>query len=493
MKAFDSSGSRIAVFGGVAVFVGSIGALIASVTSTPVGSVLLIGSLLGLLCLAICRWPEIGLALFLTAGTYKGDARLSSVLSGSFDLTVLLGFIVLFSIGYQYLARNVRATHMSLPIVIPYLVLCLLMVLSLGYTSAPTYGMAKASRFLVLVSIAFFAPWFFLHQQAAIGRFLAVFVCLALFMFADVLSSGIGLGERGFRSAFGSNYLALGRVTGLALLSVIFYFLLQGRRFIGTCLCVAILIALLLSLFMGGGRGPVIALIVSIFIVLSLALLVRRKKKQHAAKRKVGIKGRLLATIVACFIIGINIVYHFSGYFETFFWRIQLLQEGDIGERTGRWEAALESMSGVRGVFLGQGVGGFSSVYGSVDDKRGDYPHNIFLEAGAELGILGMGALLYLTVVVWGKLRAILNEQNNERLPYVGFTLAAVYVFLLINACVSGDLTDNRLLFACMGVIHAYEQGQKWSAGINRADGWEPGPGMPSYYGALPLGRAYFR
>jgi O-antigen ligase len=100
----------------------------------------------------------------------------------------------------------------------------------------------------------------------------------------------------------------------------------------------------------------------------------------------------------------------------------------------------------------GVGIGGFDVARGFGDGVRGDYPHNILLEVACELGVLGLVALLLL---VWYGLRAGAGAMRRARTRQefaVAATVLTVMVYFLANAMFSGDLNDNRLLFAALGL-----------------------------------------
>jgi O-antigen ligase len=97
---------------------------------------------------------------------------------------------------------------------------------------------------------------------------------------------------------------------------------------------------------------------------------------------------------------------------------------------------------------LGLGTGGFgvefpiASTQGDVFAAGGipgrNYPHNIFLEAMAELGIVGLALM-----IAWVK-RSL---DGLKRIARAGFqetsVLVGLWVFALVNSCVSGDFVSN--------------------------------------------------
>ena len=105
--------------------------------------------------------------------------------------------------------------------------------------------------------------------------------------------------------------------------------------------------------------------------------------------------------------------------------------------------------------WLGAGTGEWHSVVGLPSGRR--HPHNMELELGCELGLVGLAWLAVLLGVVGLWVRGLRGSQADRRL--VG-ALVAVFVFWLFNAQFNGDLLDNRwiLLAALLLEIVLSEQ-----------------------------------
>jgi O-antigen ligase len=96
--------------------------------------------------------------------------------------------------------------------------------------------------------------------------------------------------------------------------------------------------------------------------------------------------------------------------------------------------------------FLGVGLGGYGAAgYGTDEDV---YPHNLFLEAFAEAGIVG--------VLLFGSSMAILwwLAFNTRRVGAMVYFL--LFVFLMFSYSKSGGFVGARDLYMCMGVFLAY-------------------------------------
>ena len=92
---------------------------------------------------------------------------------------------------------------------------------------------------------------------------------------------------------------------------------------------------------------------------------------------------------------------------------------------------------------------------------RGDrvYPHNVPLEVGAELGIVGLAATLLLILYPLGRWvatsrSALTDEASKQRTVFL-----TLFVFSWVNAFVTGDVNDNRVAWlSCAALVLACRQ-----------------------------------
>jgi O-antigen ligase len=177
---------------------------------------------------------------------------------------------------------------------------------------------------------------------------------------------------------------------------------------------------------------------------------------------------RIFVTLAVLVVLMAGVVIWLREYFATTLMRLELLQieRGEVG-RLERFRVAWDVISRFPEMLMGLGIGGFSVAYAGFDDYRGDYPHNVFLEVGSELGAIGVGALA--AMVLWSFVRAQSNMRRAASIDegYTANALLALLAFSLVNASISGDVNDNRFLFAVMGTVSAYESG----GGRRRAKG----------------------
>jgi O-antigen ligase len=391
------------------------------------------------------KYVEIVFGLFLVAGFFKADTRLQSFLPEFFDLTIFFGTMVLLFILYKVVNKKLKIPCISNKLFFPYIALILLMFISLFYTKAPIYGWDKFLRFVTITTLAILGPIFLLKDIKKFHRFLYTLVFISSLMVIESIISHFGMGG-GFRTAFGSNYLALGRITGIVLLAIIYYFLLRSDK-----LKVRFLWSLLFGLnFFGllysGGRAPVVAFFMTVIILGFFSIATKVKINQAR-----------IIKIAGSFILIGGMLFIFSPKpFSKLFGRINVLitQEGggkSAARRLVLYRSATEAIT--EKPIQGLGIGGFS-IYESGNDQR-SYPHNILLEIGAEIGIIGLISFFFITGFCFSYLFKLRKTYKEPEKYYLITTILAFFIFMFFNTLVSGDINDNRLFFVWLGVTYS--------------------------------------
>ncbi len=409
----------------------------------------------------LSKYSEIFLALYLTAGVYKADPRLS-FLSKFLDLTVLFESLTILGVLYSILKKRIKYFFFPKGILLAYIFLIFLGIFSLFYTLAPIYGTDKILRFIFITSPGFFLSGNLFQNRETYVRFIFVFIILAIIMTFDIITGGLTPGEVSFREALGSNYLAVGRISGIAVIFSLSLLFMIKKVFYKICL-IFLMGIFTFSMFVSGGRGPLLAFILSvlfIFIYLLLFHLLKREGSQIFIEKKIL---KLIRYLLLFFILVSFIVFYFHDYFLTIFYRLSLLEElsgASIEERLRLYKSALDAIK--ISPIVGVGIGGFSVFYRGYDALRGMYPHNIFLEISSELGFLGLFSFLFMI------LKTILIAFSNIKTSktkndfYLSLGLLMTLFFMLINSSISGDINDNRLLFVILGLIYAYRRITKY-------------------------------
>jgi O-antigen ligase len=378
---------------------------------------LVIGAIAGL---ALIRYSEVALALFFLVGLIKGDERLAST---PVDLTILVAVIV--QVGFLY-EVFVQRKPLRLPReYLFYIPLVATMFFSLLYTPSLMGGLDKLLRFLCLTSIGIVAPFVLFDDFRKIHRF---FLVMALGGLAIAINSLAMLGgEDRMVSPSGLN-TELGAASALAII-IIWAMLFPRMGRIKRMLFYPILAVLGVALVGSGGRFAN----VSTVICLLLGVLLCRKLFTDVLI--VGGLG-LLALPFA------QIPYASIEYLGSLVHPSQAM-----GTRNGLLWRGVELFS--QHPILGVGIQGFR--YLTPDPINYNYPHNLFLELGSEMGIVAAVSFLAIAVCSFREIiRQLFNPiaRENPLVPTVFLLL--IYVFL--DAMVSGDINDLRFMWFVFGL-----------------------------------------
>ncbi len=139
-----------------------------------------------------------------------------------------------------------------------------------------------------------------------------------------------------------------------------------------------------------------------------------------------------------------------SGLMDTFLYRMSvLLNEPGGGESaSGRVERYIVAWNMIQEhFFFGGGIGSFTIAFAHEDVSN--YPHNVFLEIWSELGLVGITLFLCLLI---GPLRAcwqlVMGRMDNRLM----LAVVCSFIYLFLNANISGDLNENRMFFTFIGL-----------------------------------------
>ena len=229
----------------------------------------------------------------------------------------------------------------------------------------------------------------------------------------------------------GSNTIGAGRASGVAVVALVILLLAGAiRRLWLIATLVAIAAWLAFALISTGSRGPVFACAAAILVTAVLS------KGQGKTYRVIAASGAVLAgwlVLADATGVGANrIVGSIDGQTVLF------------GPRLNLWTTAIET---IQTTPFGLGWGNFSSVSDPLlrSVGRANYPHNAVLEAFVEAGWLAGACLIVLIA------RSLVRLRRNATHPY-GAALLGIAVFFTINAMVSGDLNDNRTMWAIIAI-----------------------------------------
>lgn len=383
---------------------------------------------------------ELFFVLFLFSGAFK-----ESITFITFDLAaVFLALSLISFLGIMIKQRSFKR-YIILPLVY-YLAIFVTLIVSYLFTPSEVYATEKLLKFIFLTSPAFLLPLFLIRGKESLNRFL-VSIALLSFVLSMVslpmiFQRGSSLGFVGFNDG---NYQGLARLNGIGLVIILFLYFLGDFTKKTKIIALSGAIVVAFSLISTGSRMPLIAFG---FILLVYIYSSFRVKDGILYMRK-GVKF-LLPSLA---IISLPLIYLYrAGYFDAVVYRFEVLLSSGGGasveERFDRLQVAIDMWA--NNPFVGVGIGSFPLFYLGTDIR--DYPHNIFFEFLAEWGIVGL--TIFILFLLSAFYRAfIVYKRRNGTMESIHITLILLFSYTFLNALVSGDINDNRILFTIMSLL----------------------------------------
>uniref|UniRef100_A0A7C4CDF6 O-antigen ligase domain-containing protein n=1 Tax=candidate division WOR-3 bacterium TaxID=2052148 RepID=A0A7C4CDF6_UNCW3 len=400
------------------------------------GAALIVAALAALAVLVL--FPEITLGLFLLSGVIKTPlASLAAAAGVELDITVLIGLALLVGLVFRGMKAGFSSLIPPADCLVPLGCLSLIILLSTLFGPETPYGREKAFRFLTLTNLAVLAPFICLNSHSRLQRFLVINIVLGFFvlLFGRVTSEGL--------SAFGSTHIAAGRTLGLGVLASA-YLCFRQSSLLRRLLWLAVGTALLAGFLLSGSRGSFVALVAAVAATGVMALAVRRGRRLVLAVSAVAGLATLGVTLFAPAAVEVMNRRLTATVADP----LTLTARTRLDRATAAFDAFAASP------LFGAGIGGFDMLFSNVDTGRGDYPHNVFLEVAAELGLVGLAAFLLLLLRSLRRPFRALSYANRAAAASLALPrlILALACYALVNALFSGDLNDNRLLFAAIGM-----------------------------------------
>ena len=368
------------------------------------------------------------------------------------DITVIATLIIWLGLVKILLEGNWKLPSEPTSIVYLFLIFGLLLGISYMYTASPDYGFRKILRFNTFAVTMFISPLLIIKSPADSKRLLSYFYFLLVIIigimllqfvyflkwgdFAIVLAYWNRISIPGANPIQVSRYLAIGAAMMIALLirnrpsESLHYF--------------AILFVILLSIILSGSRGPLVSIIIGSIVY---AILYERK---HSS-RIFGYGILAIGTIITLLLVLPESLT--QRFFDISQGSVIMTQQGvrrisTIATRYEFWSMSIQAwFSSITSFFIGLGAGGFSSLFIWRDWHW--YPHNLFFEIIAELGLIG----LVIGVLFIIKSYQIINKgiQRGSFTDHSSLWVAGTIV-IFIAAQFSGDINDNRILWMFIGI-----------------------------------------
>ena len=439
-QGFRSGGSGALIATGVAVVAGAaavlLGPLALAIPFAAVAAYLLV------------RDPPVLLALFVFVPYFEAAPGIRSI---PVDPTAGLAALVLLAIALRLLSGEPWRLPPA-PFAIALAVLALIVLVGLSWSAAPEYGREKALKFFTVTALTALSPFVLLRSRADVRRFLYAIVAggLLVTVLTPILPPTVAEGiatqyDTKGRYSFGGQIFPARFLCTAALILLVMPGLVQTRsRWRWAAPALALGVAYVALGF--GARGPIGAFLFTLAAVALLASL-------RSTRALVGV---LIAVAVAAAVLPFVTVPDSASQ------RIREAASNPVGTLRGdtRWvlyQQALDLMA--EHPITGAGTGSYASYVGIVSPPRQRllYPHNIFLELWAELGIVAVVAFLVIVLgAVWALMRRLTEaDDGGERLLLV--LALGLLIFNLLVSQVSGDINDNRtvLLASALALVLA--------------------------------------
>ena len=397
--------------------------LVAAGAAVMVGPVAIAIPLLVVVVAFFLREPLALLALYLDVGLFKNEAVVSSL---PVDATLALGLLVALVCGVRLVQGRVRAVPYGFALTIA--VVSLSLAASLAWTSAPSYGSQKVTTFLTVTMLAIGAPFFFFEGWGDLRRF---------FMWTVVVAVPVALLALTHPSTdtgrlAGDNTIGTSRLLCTAALILLLGALGRSRWRLPSAALAATFVAIAVAV---GSRGPVVSFVLALAVALSAWLL---RVPRKAAP--------VLAIAAACVA-----VVPFVSLPATSSQRISQVARDPVAafrqdDRSFLVKQGLDLID--QHPIRGAGAGAFSTV-----NPAAKWPHNLFIELWAELGLVALvvvavasgAALVGLFRLAW----LTAEEPGRVDLAYI---LLAVFAFNLMAVQVSGNINDNRDFWGMLAI-----------------------------------------
>lgn len=442
------------------ILIGVIVGLLAAELSSPYFCLLAIGA--PILIGALFLYPELGMTATIFAIWFEhGLVNYNPVITVSKALVVLTGLSILANLACK------RLKWQSVRITVPLLGWLGIMLFSLFYTPFTQNGIDKILTFCSHIALVFLVVQSFQDKiwvKFTLGGIVGISLLQALQSFITVRTVDVHASiARASGNYVDPNVFARGLLTSLTI--CILYWILK-KGFVTRTAGLAVSVVLMGAIFITGSRSSVVICLALFFILVLVFLFTQSFSWLRLAKQLV-----MIAVVISLFVAAGS--YLIDLVPKAYTQRIMnMFDQGltDTAVNNGRatlFYAAADAIA--LHPLKGVGIGGFDIYVGSV---KAFYPHNIFLETGAELGLGGiicLAALMFLPFYAGVK---ELRRNRGEPTNYMLMAMAlAGFMTNLFYAQFIGQITSHKPLWIFIGLILALENMLADKHGLEVNDG----------------------
>lgn len=399
-------------------------AAVAALAAVSIGPKALALPAVVVIVLFFVREPLALLALFLDVGLFKEEAFVKSL---PIDATLALGLLVAMVCGLRLVSGRVRPVSWGYGLMVAVLILSV--AISLTWTSAPDYGSTKATTFLTVTMLAIGAPFFLVERWEDLRRFLMWTVVVAVPVAILALTHPA---EETGRLA-GDNTIGTSRLLSTGALILLLGAL--GSRSRWKLPAIALAAGFVATAAAVGSRGPILSLVLALGFTV-VAWLLRSPGK--------------LAPIIAIGAVGVAVV-PFVSLPATSSERLSQAATDPVAafredDRYVLYQQAFQLIDD--NPIRGAGVGSFITV-----SPEAKWPHNMFVELWAELGLAAMLVVAGMVItVIAGLFRLAWQLASGSREQELVYILLGVFFFNLLAVQVSGNINDNRDFWGVLAI-----------------------------------------
>ena len=243
-------------------------------------------------------------------------------------------------------------------------------------------------------------------------------------------------------SILGGGPITFARWMGYGVIAL--YFLPIKKKYF---LRFSFIILFLIYCLVSGSRGPftILLLIFMLYFFLNF--------------RKIFLRFSILFSIIIAVFLFSNISKDISELGRTDRVFLNVAKKGGSNQSTQtRYELAQRSLNLIKSYPFGIGAGnwqGIANRYDSTHLMAHEYPHNLIFEIMNEYGVFA--GILFLLFILHVSYSAFAKMKNNIHVNSLYPFLFYLWIFLLLNAMLSGSLDDSRLLFitACSILVNS--------------------------------------
>ncbi len=357
---------------------------------------------------------------------------------GAYTAWLLLGLVVA-------MVRRDR-TLPSLRLVLDFsavgtIALAALMLARLPASGDQSYGLEKIELFALAAIVPYIVGVVVGFVRRDLELFVRVFVGMvvaAALYNTFLIVTGAANKQFSDRYSLDATIDVIGLSRTMGAVSLILLFLMVRAETQRTRLLYALaLVPVAITFLSSGSRGPVIGMVVALpSVLLWRAASPALARRLAAALVAVG----ALAVVAVIALVPPEATQRSLSIFQT-------TQETGDTSRLILWSEAIHAFSSnLTHTLVGIGTGG----YAAIATTGAIYPHNIVLEVGAELGVIGVLALAAFVLSVVVRLLRLLG-QGGETAGWAGLVFT-LFVFSLVNAQFSGDVSYNSSLWLWGGI-----------------------------------------